>query len=151
MLGDWRSFVISQRVSFPLNASRLLEPLLAPHWKGLTLPPAGRSLRPCDSAQVFPAHGCAVGEGGIPSSVFSFFFGSLCLFLFCFPLSLHPVSQVSTVLGIMGMGCGRWTLVQRVVTEPHHRGELKRHASHLQKWKVICSFMTANLQCSRKI
>lgn len=93
MLGDWRSFVISQRVSFPLNASRLLEPLLAPHWKGLTLPPAGRSLRPCDSAQVFPAHGCAVGEGGIPSSVFSFFFGSLCLFLFCFPLSLHPVSQ----------------------------------------------------------
>lgn len=59
--------------------------------------------------------------------------------------------NVSTVLGIMGMGCGRWTLVQRVVTEPHHRGELKRHASHLQKWKVICSFMTANLQCSRKI
>ena len=54
---------------------------------------SGGRLGSWDSAQVFPVRGCAAGKGGIPSSAFSFFFWLFCLFLFCFPFSLHPVSQ----------------------------------------------------------
>ena len=54
---------------------------------------SGGRLGSWDSAQVFPVHGCMTGEGSIPSSVFSFFFWLFGLFLFCFPFSLHPVSQ----------------------------------------------------------
>lgn len=67
---------------------------MAPRWKELIWPPSGVGggcLGAWDSAQVFPVHGCAAGQGGIPGSVFSFFFWLFCLF--CFPFSLHPVSQ----------------------------------------------------------